>query len=104
MARRRKYMFTNKKHPGVAIVSTILGSLSLLGLLYAILGSFLRHGQVEGRFGAGIALCFLYALGGTVTGLLGLRKEDSFHTFSVVGLILNGLSLAVCGFLLWLPA
>jgi hypothetical protein len=101
--KKNRLMFTNKKHPAVAYISTILGAISVMSLIYAAFSSFTRQGAVTGRYGFGIALAMLYSLAGLVLALIGLRKEDVLRTFSVIGAVLNVLALLMCGFLLWIP-
>ncbi|MBR6382135.1 MAG: hypothetical protein IKS07_10755 [Lachnospiraceae bacterium] len=103
MRKRKGYIFTNRKHPLPSIMSTILGAVSLLSLLGAILASYRMGGQVPGRFAAGGALAAVYALVGLLLALATLRKEDTYRLFGILGTVLCGLALFLCAFLLWIP-
>ena len=101
---RRSYMFTNKRHPYVGIMSAILGVIALASLFYGIVSSYLLSGDVPMSFGAGCALATFYALVGWFMGVMAVRIPDSFHISGVIGILLNSVSLLIAGFLLWIPA
>ncbi|MBQ3899643.1 MAG: hypothetical protein IJ195_01350 [Lachnospiraceae bacterium] len=101
--KKRSYIFTNKKHPLIAIMSTVLGAVSLLSYAFAIVRSFTLVGNISLRFGFGGFLALVYSLIGAVLSLYSFKLKDTFHLFPAIGLVLNVLSLFVAGFLLWLP-
>lgn len=100
---KRHFIFTNKKHPLIAIMSTILGGISVLSFAFGIIRSFVLSGDITGRFGFAGALAVLYAITGLILSLISFKKKESFHLFAVIGVVLNTVSLLVAGFLLWLP-
>ena len=101
--KKQKYIFTNKKHPLIAIMSTVLGSVSLASFAFAIVRSFLLEGNVPARFGVAGMLSLIYSLIGDILALYSFKLKDSFRLFSAIGLALNSISLLVAGFILWLP-
>ncbi len=101
--RKQKYIFTNKKHPLIAIMSTVLGSVSLASFAFAIIRSFMLEGNIPARFGVAGMLSLVYSLVGAVLALYSFKLKDSFRLFSGIGLALNLLSLIAAGFILWLP-
>ena len=103
MKKHRGYMFTKRKHPKSAIIATVLGAISLLSEIYAIISSYVKEGNVPGRYGVAGALSVLYALIGICISLYLLRDKENFLFFSVVGLILCGAALMIAAFLLWIP-
>ena len=100
---RRSYMFTNRRHPYVGIMSAILGMIALVSLGYGIVSSYLLSGDVPMGFGAGCALATLYALVGWFMGVMAVRLPDSFHISGIIGIVLNSVSLIISAFLLWIP-
>lgn len=101
--KKQKYIFTNKKHPLIAIMSTVLGSVSLGSYAFAIIRSFMLEGNVPARFGVAGILSLVYSLIGAILALYSFKLKDSFRLFSGIGLSLNLLSLLAAGFILWLP-
>lgn len=101
---RRNYKFTNKKHPRKAIISTILGAVSLMSMAAVLYLSFLAKGATRPGYGLTGLLAVCFTLTGTIFGLLSLREKDAFHVFGWVGTILNLLVLVGTGYLFSLGA
>ena len=97
--RRSNYKFTNKKHPVKAVSSTILGCVSLFGILGAIYLSFLQRGDTKPGYGLTGLLSVAFCVTGLVLGILSFRERDSFYVLSWVGSILNGLILIIVALL-----
>lgn len=93
MTGRKKYIFTNKRHPKKAIMSTILGSISAVSLGIVIYLTYLRDGNATLSFGLTGLLCTLFSLTGLILGLVSLKMADCYHFFQWTGLIVNGLVL-----------
>ena len=102
--KKRSFIFTNKKHPLISIMSAILGAISLIAFAYGIIYSFVKAGEVPTRFGFAGLLGIIYSLVGIVLALYALKLKDVFHLFTVIGIILNVIALFLAGFLLWLPS
>ncbi|MCQ2494274.1 MAG: DUF6142 family protein [Lachnospiraceae bacterium] len=100
--KKRGIIFTKKKHPLIAIMSTVLGAISLIAIVYGIIASFTMGGEVPHRYGVALILCFGYTIVGLVLALYSFKKQEAFYLFSVIGTVLNGVCLLAEGFLLWI--
>ena len=94
--RKKNYIFTNKKHSDKAIMSTILGVISLVSLGIVTYLSYSQGGVMHG------VLATVYSLIGLILGVLTLRDKDIYRFFPVLGTILNVISLGGISFLLYL--
>ena len=86
--RKKNYIFTNKKHSDKAIMSTILGVISLVSLGIVTYLSYSQGGVMHGGYGVTGVLATVYSLIGLI--------------FPVLGTILNVISLGGISFLLYL--
>ena len=90
---RKSFMFTSRKHSRNGIISVILGATSLIGLIAAIIVSFMNRGATPLRMGGvglvGMISCIL----GFIVGLLSTKEYDSYMLFPRMGVILNGLAV-----------
>ena len=100
--RKKNYIFTNKKHSDKAIMSTILGIISLVSLGIVPYLSYSRGGVMHGGYGVTGVLATIYSLIGLILGILTLRDKDIYRFFPVLGTILNVISLGGISFLLYL--
>lgn len=100
--RKKNYIFTNKKHSDKAIMSTILGGISLASLGIVMYLSYRQGGVMHGGYGVTGVLATIYSLIGLVLGILTLRDKDIYRIFPVLGTILNVASLGGISFLLYL--
>lgn len=91
---KKNYIFTNKEHPKVSVMSTVLGVLSVGSLLLAAYLSYLEKGAENMRYGAACFLALIFALVGGALGVAGRMKKDKFYLFSYIGI---GLNLAAFG-------
>jgi len=102
MARRKGFIFTNKKHSDKAIMSIILAIISIISLIIVVYLTYRRGGEaLEGYGFTGILAC-LFALAGLFLGISAVREKDRYRRFSILGLVLNVLVLAWIGFILYL--
>lgn len=93
MSRRRGYKFTNKRHTRKGLLSSGIGFFVLLlmsGLFYL---AYRQQGEIGAYVGVIGFLAMLASVIGLHLGVKSLREEDSFHFFSYVGSIGNGLLL-----------
>ena len=100
--RKKNYIFTNKKHSDKAIMSTILGVISLVSLGIVTYLSYSQGGVMHGGYGVTGVLATVYSLIGLILGVLTLRDKDIYRFFPVLGTILNVISLGGISFLLYL--
>lgn len=101
MKKKRSYIFTNRKHTDQAIMSAILGAISVLATIMAVVFSYRQ--PLEGKVGYG-ATCFLatlFALIGLILSLTQLVKKDVYRFFPITGAILNAAVLLAMGFLVY---
>lgn len=100
--KRHDYIFTNKKHSQQAIMSVILGVISLGSMAACIYLSYLEGGVMHGGYGVAGVLAMLYSIAGLILGILPLQDKNNYRFFPIVGIVLNVLSLAGLSLLLYL--
>ena len=76
----------------------VLSSVSLAGTVYL---TFLNRGETFVKYGVVALLCLIFSAVGLVLGLMARAEEDRFHLFAWIGLILNVLTLAGIGLILY---
>lgn len=101
MGKRRNFIFTNKKHSEKAIMGTILGMISLVSLGIVIFLSYQKNGETPVSYGLTGLLATIFSMIGLIIGILTLQEKENFRLFPWLGTILNMLSLAVIGVLLY---
>lgn len=99
--KKRNYIFTNRKHPDGAIMSVILGMISLMAMIVAVYLTYRQ--QHEGMLGYGVTglLVTLFSVAGLVLALLQIGKKDVFKLFPIIGLVLNLLVLIGMGLMIF---
>ena len=100
----RKYIYTNKDHPPKAIMSTILGFISMISLIYAVYFTFAHGGTALPRYGATGLLITILSFVGLILGILSKSEPDRFYLFSYIGIIVNILVLTGVSFILFAGA
>ncbi|MGN1204259.1 MAG: DUF6142 family protein [Lachnospiraceae bacterium] len=101
MARRKNYIFTNKKHSQKAIMSTILGLISLLSLFTVIYLTYLKHGDAPTGYGVTGLLIFLFSAIGLVLGIMTAAEKDRYKLFPFLGILFNALSFIGIGLVIY---
>ena len=101
---KKDFMFTNKEHTQKGIMATILGVISLASLVYIILDSYAKVGEVPLQYGAVAFLTMIFAFVGIVLGVLSKSERDKFYFFSYLGIVLNVLVLAALSVILYAGA
>lgn len=104
MRRKSGYMFTNRRHSKRAIMSTILGSISLVSLIVVIYLSYAGRGQVHGSAGMTGLLITLFSMTGLILGVITAMEKDRYKVFAIAGIILNLLDLAGMSLILYAGA
>jgi len=89
MAKKRMYSFAKEKHSGKGILSTILGTLSLVILAYYLDG---QGGVYLGSIGL---LGMVFAVSSVVFGLMGFGENNVRYLFPKIGSILGGIMVAL---------
>ena len=100
--RKKNYIFTNKKHSDKAIMSMILGIISLVSMGIVTYLSYIQGGVMHGGYGVAGLLATIYSLVGLVLGIVTLRDKDIYRLFPVLGTVFNFVSLAGISFLFYL--
>ena len=101
MAHKGGYIFTNKEHPFRAVVSTVLGLISLSSVVMVLWFVFRDGGIAQPRYGMTMLLAVLFSLIGLVLGILSRMEPDKYYLFSYLGLVINALGLAGAGCILF---
>lgn len=96
------YIFTDKKNPKQGVMSTILGLIAGISICLAIHRTYLNKGTALMQYGAVVLLAMVYAVAGIVLGIRSLTEKEIFRFFPVFGLLLNILTIAVGGIILYL--
>lgn len=100
--KRKNYIFTNRKHSERAIMSSILGIISLASIGAVIYLTYLKNGDAPISYGLTGLLATIFSLVGLVLGIMEVRASDRFMLFPVLGIILNIVALAVMAFVVQL--
>lgn len=87
--KKRKYVYSNKKHTEKGIFSTILAVISGVALTFLIVMSYRNKGIISGSYGATAFLCTLFSAVGILLGVMGKNEEDKFYLFAYIGIIWN---------------
>ncbi|MBQ7926640.1 MAG: hypothetical protein IJ335_10165 [Lachnospiraceae bacterium] len=101
MKKKRSYIFTNRKHTDQAIMSAILGMISIVATVMAIIFSYRQSLEGKVGYGATCLLATLFAVIGLILSVTQLVKKDVYRLFPVTGMMLNGAVLLAMGFLVY---
>ncbi len=104
MGKKSGYIFTNKKHPEKAVMSSVLGLLSLVAITLSIYYSFKSGGQADFKYGTVILLTLIFSIAGMILGVLSRFEKDKFYLFSYIGILLNFITLVAISFILYAGA
>ena len=101
MAKRKGFIFTNKKHSDKAIMGSILGIISIASLIIVIFLSYQKQGDAPAGYGLTGLLATIFSVIGLVLGVVTARVRDTYPVFPWLAITLNGVALAAIGFLLY---
>ena len=99
MARKQHYIFTNKKHSPKAIMSTILGIISMVSLVAVIYLTYLKKGDAPAGYGMTGLLIFLFSVVGLILGIM--TALEKYKLFSFLGILFNALSFIGIGIVIY---
>lgn len=102
--KKKNYIFTNKKNPPRAIMSTILGVISLGTIALVTVLCFQAQGEAKRQYGTSLFLAMIFAFVGVVLGVLAKSEKDKFYFFCYLGILLNLLALFGISFILYAGA
>ena len=100
--KRKKYIFTDKKHSDKAIASVILGIISNISLGIVVYMTYLKGGEAAGGYGVTGLLATLFSLAGLIVGITTVRDKQNYKVFPWLGTILNLFALGIVAFILYL--
>ncbi len=104
MKKRKGYIFTNKKHSNRAAMSLILGVICMLSLFAVVFMTFRARGEAQTGFGVTGILATLFSITGLVLAILPIREGKYYLPVPILGIVLNGLSLAWISLILYMGA
>ena len=85
MGRKKNYIFTNKKHSERAIMSTILGVISLTSLIAVIYLAYAQAGNIPSGYGVTGFLVAVFSIVGLVIGIITVMEKDRYKLFPLSG-------------------
>ena len=101
MARKRNYIFTNKKHAEKAIMATILGIISTISLVAVIYLTYMQGGHAPVNYGLTGLLIVIFSVVGLLLGIVSIMERDRFKLFPAIGIILNSMALVGIGLVVY---
>lgn len=104
MARRKGYIFTNKRHPEKAIMSTILGIISIASLITVVFLSYRMDGEAPAGYGFTGILATIFSLTGLGLGIASFKEKDRYRLFPVLGILFNLLAIGSISLVLYMGA
>lgn len=97
MGRRPNYIFTNKKHSDKAVMSTILGVISVLSLGAVLYLSSVQKGEAPAGYGVTGFLVAVFSLTGLILGIVTAVEKDRYKLFPCLGILFNLIALLGIG-------
>lgn len=82
-------------------MSLILGTISALSLIYAIIFSYVKGGEISDRFGPALFVTLVMAVAGLILGAFARNEADKLRFIPTLGVILNSIAIITLGALLW---
>lgn len=82
-------------------MAVILGIISLVSMGIVIFLTYQKGGEAPNGFGVTGLLAAVFSLIGLVLGITTLREQNYYRLFPVLGVILNVISLAGIGLILY---
>ena len=104
MAHRKNYKFTNKRHTGKSVMSTVFGVISLVSLIVVVYLAYAAGGVAPVNYGITGVLVTVFAIVGIILAVLSLNDREAYRFFSWLGVLFNGLSLAGISLVLYIGA
>lgn len=95
IGKRRKIQFTDKRHPAIGIISTIIAVFSFVLMFTLCISSSLAKGNGGIMYGYLGVLNFIMSLTGFILALRCYRKEDIYLTTPMAGSLLNGVIIVL---------
>ena len=83
-------------------MSSILGLIAGVSVCLAVHLTYLNGGTAFMQYGAAVLLAMIYAAAGLALGIRSLTEKDIFRVFPIIGILLNVVTMAASGIILYL--
>lgn len=97
MHKKKRKIYTDKKHPVKGIIATVLAVAALVVFGAVINISFQNGGEAEMWIGSMALISILLGVVGLILGLMSFKKENSYKLFAQIGSFLNVFVLLIWG-------
>lgn len=101
MGRKQNYIFTNKRHSNRAVMSTILGVISVLSLATVIYLTYVQAGEAPAGYGVTGLLVTIFSMIGLILGVVTVREKDRYKFFPCMGILWNTVALIGIGLVVY---
>lgn len=95
MSRRHGHLFSSKEISILAVISDVLGAISVFSCGWMIWLTYRNGGRAQLRYGGVVFVCLFFSLLGMIMAILSRREPEKQYFFSYLGMVLNGLVLAL---------
>ena len=100
----KNYIFTNKTFSQKAIMSVILGVIGIVSIIVAVVFTYSNGGIATLEYGGVVLLSLLYGFGGLILAILSKKEPDKYYFISYLGMVLNGIVIAMVSMILYAGA
>lgn len=97
MHKKKRKIYTDKKHAVKGIVATVLAVAALIVFAIVIYISFKNGGEAEMWIGSIALISILLGIVGLIWGLMSFKSENSYKLFAQIGSFLNVFVLLIWG-------
>lgn len=97
MHKKKRKIYTDKKHAVKGIVATFLAVAALILFAVIIYISFKHGGEADMWIGSLALISILLGVVGLILGLMSFRNENSYKLFAQIGSFLNVFVLLIWG-------
>lgn len=91
---RKSYKFTNRNFSYISIMSAILGIISFISVILAIVLAFLNGGVAGQNLGITGILAMIFSITGLVLGIRARLEKDMFYLYAYIGIVTNAIVIA----------
>lgn len=95
--KKKRKIYTDKKHAVKGIVATILAVAALIVFAAVVYISFKNGGEAEMWIGSMALISILFGVVGLILGLMSFKSENSYKLFAQIGSFLNVFVLLIWG-------